>query len=73
MALGTAIYDIPGITHQGQLGTFWMAPQAPQAELYDALRCVLHHQCLVRGGLASESAVRILIANSVERLLTAQD
>ena len=72
MALGTAIYDIPGITHQGQLGDFWTAPQKPQAELYNALCCVLHHQCLVRGGLASESAIRILIENSVERLLGAQ-
>lgn len=73
MALGTAIYDIPGLTHQGQLGSFWSAPQAPQPELYDAFCRVLHHQCLVRGGLASESAIRILVANSVERLLAAQD
>lgn len=73
MALGTAIYDIPGITHQGQLGDFWTAPQKPQAALYDAFCRVLHRQCLVRGGLASESAISILIANSVERLLLAPD
>lgn len=73
MALGTAIYDIPGITHQGQLGSFWSTPQPPQAELYDAFCRVLHHQCLVRGGLASESAIRILVENSVERLMAAQD
>jgi capsular polysaccharide export protein len=71
MALGTAIYDIPGITHQGPLGEFWTAPKKPQAELYEALCCMLHHQCLVRGGLASESAIRILVENSVERLLGA--
>ena len=73
IALGTAIYDIPGITHQGQLGDFWTAPQPPQPELYDALCRVLHDQCLVRGGLASASAIRILTTNSVERLLGTQD
>jgi capsular polysaccharide export protein len=73
MALGKAIYDIPGITHQGQPASFWTAPQQPRAELYDAFCRVLHRRCLVRGGLASASAIRILVENSVERLLAAQE
>lgn len=68
-ALGTAIYAIPGLTQQGRLADFWTAPQAPDARLYDAFARVLHHHCLVRGGLASESATRILIANALDRLL----
>jgi len=72
MALGRAVYAMPGITHQGLLDDFWTAPQPPQAELYSAFCRVLHRSCLVRGGLASESALRILVANSVERLLSAE-
>ena len=70
IVLGDAVYDVPGITHQGSLDGFWSNPEAPDMTLYEAFKQVLHSQCLVRGGLASESATRILIENSVERLLT---
>jgi len=69
MALGKAVYALPGITHDGRLDDFWQAPQAPDASLYDAFQRVLHDRCLVRGGLASESATRILVRNSAIRLL----
>lgn len=69
MALGEAVYDMPGITHQGTLDEFWRAPQAPDAATYDAFQRVLHDECLVYGGLASESAIRTLVASTLERLL----
>lgn len=69
IVLGEAVYDVPGITYQGQLDTFWQAPGRPDAALYDAFKRVLHAKCLVRGGLASESAVRALIDSSIARLL----
>ncbi len=69
MALGRAVYAMPGITHQGLLDDFWTAPQAPDPAVYDAFRRVLHARCLVRGGLASESATRILVRNAANRLL----
>jgi capsular polysaccharide export protein len=69
ITLGSAIYSMPGITHQGPLDEFWSAPQPPRPEVYDAfLRC-LHDHCLVRGGLASQSATRILVESAAERLL----
>lgn len=69
IVLGDAVYDVAGITHQGSLDNFWTKPELPDLKLYQAFRKVLHDQCLVRGGLASESAIKILIANSAERLL----
>lgn len=69
IVLGDAVYDIAGVTHQGSLDNFWTRPELPNLKLYEAFRKVLHDQCLVRGGLASEFAIKILIANSVERLL----
>ena len=69
IVLGDAVYDVPGVTHQGGLDTFWSAPHPPDRRLYQAFKKTLHAKCLVRGGLASESALRILIGNSVERLL----
>ncbi|RVU03262.1 capsular biosynthesis protein [Novosphingobium umbonatum] len=68
-ALGTAIYAMEGITDQQPLGRFWGAPTPPDSATYDAFCRLLHHRCLVRGGLASQSAIAILISNAVERLL----
>jgi len=69
MVLGDAVYDIPGVTHHGALDQFWSEPQAPDADIYAAFKKILHARCLVRGGLASASAMAILLENSIERLL----
>jgi capsular polysaccharide export protein len=70
IVLGDAVYDVPGITHGGGLDSFWSAPEPPNRELYVAFKKLLQNDCLVRGGLASESAIQILLRSSVERLLT---
>lgn len=70
IVLGDAVYDVPGITHQGPLDAFWSRPERPDSHLYHAFKKLLHARCLVRGGLASESANQTLIENSVERLLS---
>lgn len=70
IVLGDAVYDVPGITHQSSLDAFWNAPDLPDRALYQAFKKVLHARCLVRGGLASESAIHTLIGNSVDRLLS---
>lgn len=67
-AIGEAIYDIPGLTHQGHIDEFWSNPTPPEPGLYRAFRRVLIDRCLVRGGLASESAVTLLIDSILERL-----
>ena len=66
--IGEAIYDLPGLTHQGHLDAFWAAPTPPEPGLYLAFRRVLVARCLVRGGLASESAVTTLIDSILDRL-----
>lgn len=66
--IGEAIYDIVGLTHQGHLDTFWTNPTPPEPGVYSAFRRILVDRCLVRGGLASESAVELLIHSILERL-----
>lgn len=66
--LGEAIYDMPGLTHQGHLDSFWRNPTPPEPGLFAAFRRVLIDRCLVRGGLASESAVDALVTSMIERL-----
>lgn len=66
--VGEAIYDLPGLTHQQHLDRFWSDPTPPEQGLYAVFRRVLVNRCLVRGGLASESAVTILVNSMIERL-----
>ncbi len=73
IVLGTAIYHLPGLTHQGRLDNFWSHPTPPQVHLWDAFRRVLHDRCLIYGGFASESAVTTLVESAVERLMHAGD
>ena len=71
-ALGKAIYNIPGLTFTGHLDEFWSNPVPPEPGLYGAFRRVLGDRCLVRGGLASESAVATLVEGMASRLCAEQ-
>jgi capsular polysaccharide export protein len=66
--LGEAIYNVPGLTFPRHLDEFWTDPMPPEPGLYGAFRRVLVDRCLVRGGIASESAVQTLIKSMLERL-----
>ena len=70
--LGEAIYNVPGLTFARHLDEFWTDPVPPEPGLYGAFRRVLVDRCLIRGGLASESAVRTLIDNIVRKLCDAE-
>lgn len=66
--LGDAIYKVPGLTYQRHLDHFWSDPVPPEPGLYAAFRRVLEDRCMIRGGLASESAVTTLVENMAEKL-----
>jgi capsular polysaccharide export protein len=66
--LGDAIYRMSGLTFEGHLDQFWTDPVPPEPGLYEAFRKLLVDQCLVRGGLASESAVTTLVGTMADRL-----
>lgn len=66
--LGQAVYDLPGITHQGDLDSFWSAPGKPQMEIYEAFSRVLAARCLLRGGFSSRPGRALLLPAAVARL-----
>jgi capsular polysaccharide export protein len=69
--LGRAVYDVPGITHQGPLDAFWQAPGRPQLEIFDAFRRVLARDSLLRGAFSSVEGRRVLVPAAAARLLAA--
>jgi capsular polysaccharide export protein len=68
IVLGEAVYNMPRITHQGGLDSFWAAPAAPEAQVYDAFRRVLIDECLIHGGYFSDQGLDMLVASAAERL-----
>lgn len=68
ITLGTAIYDLPGLTWQRGLDSFWTEATLPDMALVDALRRVLAAHCLIRGGFFDEEQIRVAIDNAVERM-----
>ena len=66
--LGEAIYKVPGLTFSRHLDEFWTDPVPPEPGLYGAFRRVVVDRCLVRGGIASETAVQTLIKSILNRL-----
>ncbi|UTV36938.1 capsule biosynthesis protein [Ensifer adhaerens] len=53
--LGTAVFDIAGLTDQQPLDGFWQAPQAPEPELSVAMFRLLAASIQVRGNLYSRA------------------
>lgn len=68
LALGTAIYNMPGLTHQGDIDGFWTAPVAPDLELMSDFRRVVLHRTQVNGGYFSKSAIARAVAAAVPRI-----
>jgi capsular polysaccharide export protein len=68
IALGKAIYDIAGLTYQGELKDFWSAPTPPDAELFDAFRRVLAARCLIPGSFFNEAGLTLAVNAAVDRL-----
>lgn len=61
--LGRAIYDIPGLTHQGDLASFFQAPSPVDRALYQRFRYWLLQQNQLNGSVWSrlhESPARLL-------------
>jgi len=68
IALGKAIYDIAGLTFQGELHEFWNAPTSPDMALFDAFRRVLADRCLIPGSFLNKAGLALAVNAAVERL-----
>jgi capsular polysaccharide export protein len=69
ITLGRAVYDIPGLTHQGPLDSFWRARDQPDLALYEAFRRVLANRCLLWGGFYAAETRSSLALAAADRIL----
>lgn len=68
IALGEAVYGLPGLTFQGGLDAFWTEAAAPDATLFSAFRRVVLHGTQVAGSFYSRAGQRWAIAAAVPRM-----
>jgi capsular polysaccharide export protein len=58
IALGTAIYDLPGLTFQGRLDQFWEHASPPEQKLFRAFRDTVIHTTQVNGDFYTADGIR---------------
>jgi capsular polysaccharide export protein len=68
VALGRAIYDLPRLTHQDGLDTFWRAGVAPDRVAFDAFRRVVATRTQVNGGFFSKPGIDLAVAGALARI-----
>jgi capsular polysaccharide export protein len=68
--LADPIYNLPGLTFQGELDDFWKSAVPPDAELMAAFRKVVMHTTLVNGGFYTRESMAMAAAGAIQ-LLTA--
>jgi capsular polysaccharide export protein len=73
IALGSAIYDVAGLTSQATLADFWSNPPLPDPDLFDAFMRALAATTQVRGGFIGREALDTGADNVATRLLEDDD
>lgn len=68
--LGNAIYDMPGLTYQGSLHTFWRYSKQPDQRLFRWFRNTVIHTTQINGGLYSKESIRLTVVNALPWLLS---
>jgi capsular polysaccharide export protein len=68
--LAPAIYDGPGLTHQGELDTFWAAPQSPDPDRVEAFVTAIAACTQVRGTIHNRGGLQEAVEGMTARLLS---
>jgi len=66
--LGSAIFDIAGLTFQGPLDNFWHGSAPPDPELFKAFRKVVLTQAQLNGSFFTEAGIAQGIAAAMKRI-----
>lgn len=68
VTLGSAIFDIPGLTFQGPLDRFWAEARTPNLPLVDAFVRAMAADTQIRGGLFSQKGVEAAVRAATARV-----
>ena len=69
IALGRAIYGLPGLTHQGGLDRFWAAPEGPDQALLADYRAVVMARTQINGDFSTARGISMVVPEAARRML----
>lgn len=72
IALGCAVFDVPGLTHQGSLDSFWRNPEPVDESLLLRFKAALAATIQVKGNFYHQEGRTVAIAEIVRRILAGQ-
>src|SRR3546814_5794815 len=72
VAMGNAVYSMPGMNFQGGLDEFWREAEPPDMRLCGRFRNTVINATQVNGGFYTRSGISMAVENSVDRLLAEQ-
>lgn len=68
ISLSDPIYNLPGLTFQGELDDFWRERPLPDTELFRYFRNTVIHTAQVNGGLYCGKGIELAVKNSLRML-----
>ena len=68
MTLGDAIYDVAGMTYQGQMDNYWKEAKQPDSKLVDAFINAIAGTIQIRGVFYNEPGLSAAVSEAVDRL-----
>lgn len=68
VVLGKAVYDVEGLTHQGSLDSFWIAPQQPDEELLACFIKVLKGKALINGSFFTRKGISMAVRGAAQKI-----
>lgn len=72
LAMGQAIYSLPGLCYQGELDNFWVDLTKPDMKLFHDFRNVVIHTTQINGGFYTASGIKMAVKHTVPQLLAPQ-
>lgn len=67
-ALGTAVFNLPGLTFQHGLDRFWTEGEAPDQKMFKNFRSLLIQHSQINGDFYSKKGIKLAIAGSLKRM-----
>ncbi|MBB5421880.1 capsular polysaccharide export protein [Paraburkholderia sp. JPY158] len=68
IALGKAVYDMPGMTWQGGLDDFWLGATLPDMNLYYTFLDYVIHHTQINGDFYTKTGIAMAVEGAVHRL-----
>jgi capsular polysaccharide export protein len=72
LCLSDPIYNLPGLTDQGDLDDFWLRPMHPDRALFHAFRNVVTYATQINGGFYCYDGISLAVKNAVKMLCADQ-